>query len=326
MKFLKLLSPFLIFLFLLSCYKKNEKEEEKTPIHESKEAVQPFAKHIFSQFTNIRDFTINDTETEAYFSLQSPGRELSIIMKIEKKKDEWQQPQISSFSGKYIDLEPFLSPDNLRLYFASNRPISKDSAKVKDFDIWYVERRSLNSKWSEPTNIGLPINTEADEFYPAVTNSGNIYFTAITEESGPADDIFMSKWTNNNYEKPIILSDSINTKGAEFNAFVSPDESYIIFSGWRRQDGIGAGDMYISYNNNGAWSKAKNLGKDINSKQTDFCPFVQNETLYFTSRRSNVSNPKDGFATTENLLKEINRYDNGASRIYQVNLKAFIKE
>ena len=283
-----------------------------------KEGLQPFAKHIFSQFTNVRDFTMNTDETEAYFTLQSPARELSVIMKIEKKNNIWQQPKISSFSGRYTDLEPFLSPDNLKLYFVSNRPILKDSTNTKDMDIWYVERPSKTDNWSEPKNIGSPVNTDGDEFYPSVANNGNLYFTTIKKELESADDIFISKWENGAYTEPTILTEGINTKGAEYNAFIAPDESYLIFGAWRRPDALGSGDMYISKNVNGEWSTAKNLGDKINSKYMEFCPFVNNGTLYFTSRRSSVESKENGFSNAEALISEINKYDNGASRIYKV--------
>ncbi|SHG86101.1 TolB family protein [Winogradskyella jejuensis] len=328
MKSQKLIVLMVSLSLLFSCNEtlKQEADTTKEEPEVKKEGVQPFAENIFSQYTNVRDFTINTTEDEAYFSLQSPGRELSIIMKMKKENNVWQTPEISNFSGKYTDLEPFLSPDNLKLYFASNRPVVKDSTATKDFDIWYVERENLDSEWSSPQNLEAPVNTKADEFYPAITNTGNLYFTSITEETGPADDIFISRLENNSYTKPIILSDSINTKGAEFNAFIAPDESYIIFSGWRRPDGIGAGDMYISKKVDGQWTKAKNLGETINSKQTDFCPFVNKGKLYFTSRRSNVTSKENGFTSTEELLSEINRYDNGYSRIYQVDISKLLNQ
>lgn len=311
----------IILIFLLSSCKENEPLKEKTKDStintQDKVGVQPFAENIFSQFTNIRDFTMNTDETEAYFTLQSPARELSVIMKIENKDGEWQKPVISSFSGQYTDLEPFLSPNNLKLYFVSNRPVSKDSINTKDMDVWYVERTSINSTWSKPQNIGTPINTDSDEFYPSVANNGNLYFTTIKKELESADDIFVSKWENDRYTEPTILGRGVNTKGAEYNAFISPDESYIIFGGWRRPGALGSGDMYISKNLNGKWTQAENLGDKINSKHMDFCPFVNNGTLYFTSRRSSVTQKENGF-TTKELISEINKYDNGFSRIYKV--------
>lgn len=324
MKFSNTLLVVIVICCMISSCKKNEATEKETAKPEAKtekkEGVQPFAKHVFSQFTNVRDFTMSADESEAYFSLQSPVRELSVIMKIEKKDNVWQDPEISSFSGKYSDLEPFLSPDNLKLYFVSNRPISKDSTKTKDMDIWYVERASKNAVWSESKNLGAPINTEGDEFYPAVANNGNLYFTTVRKELESADDIFMSKWENNTYTEPLRLSEGINTKGAEYNAFIAPDESYIIFGGWRRPNGLGSGDMYISKNVNGEWTTAENLGEKINSKHMEFCPFVLNGTLYFTSRRSSVEQKENGFTNAQELISEINKYDNGASRIYKVDI------
>lgn len=324
MKSLNLILSVLIVALLLSC-KNNETQKEETArteaLKERKDNVQPFAEHIFSQYDNVRDFTINTDETEAYFSLQSPRREISVIMKIEKEDNKWEAPEISSFSGRYTDLEPFLSPDNLKLYFVSNRPVSKDDINTKDMDIWYVERASKTDTWSEPKNIGAPINTDGDEFYPAVASSGNLYFTTIKKELESADDIFVSKLENNTYTEPQLLGEGVNTKGAEYNAFIAPDESYIIFGGWRRPDGIGVGDLYISKNIDNEWTTAENLGANINSKQTDFCPFVNNGTLYFTSQRSNVTPKDSGFTNTAELLSEIHRYDNGASRIYQVDFR-----
>ena len=280
--------------------------------------VQPFAESIFSQFNNVRDFTMNAEETEAYFSLQSMARELSVIMKMEKKDGQWQNPEISSFSGRYTDLEPFLSPDNLKLYFVSNRPVSKDSTNTKDMDIWYVERGSISESWSEPKNLGAPVNTPGDEFYPSVASNGNLYFTLIKPELESADDIFVSRWKDGAYTEPEILGEGVNTKGAEYNAFIAADESYLIFGGWRRPDGLGSGDMYISRKVNDEWTTAENLGEKINSKYMEFCPFVLNGTLYFTSRRSSISTKDNGFSSTEELLTEINKYDNGSSRIYRV--------
>ncbi|WP_411766250.1 hypothetical protein [Winogradskyella sp. A3E31] len=316
-----------LFLIILVSSCNNSKNEGLTTEEPQdliiNDTIQPVAPEIFSKFKSIRDFTINSTEDEAYFTLQTPLSEVSVIMKLLKDNSKWSSPEITTFSGRYSDLEAYFSPDNLRLYFSSNRPVSQDSTSTKDFDIWYVERKSTSDSWSKPINVGAPVNTNADEFYPAITNSKNLYFTAITEETGPGDDIFISKWENNTYSNPEQLSDSINTKGAEFNAYVSPDESFILFSGWRRPDGIGSGDIYLSKKVNGQWQGAENLGKAVNSKQIDFCPYVnlETQTLYFTSRRSGLQKPDSGFVKTQDLMKELNRYDDGSSKIYKVDFQ-----
>jgi hypothetical protein len=289
--------------------------------------VQPFLPDIFMQFPGVRDLAISSTEDEAYFTAQSYLGEISIVLEIRKENGIWSQSKTASFSGKYQDLEPFLSPNGLKLYFASNRPLSASDTKPKDFDIWYVERESQTSEWSKPVNIGSPVNSESDEFYPSISENGNLCFTSNAAGTKGKDDIFFSKWEDGRYSTPMSLSDSVNSEGYEFNAFISPDESFLLFSGYNREDGLGSGDLYISFKNaDGTWSKAKNLGSEINSDKMDYCPFVdlKSQTLYFTSKRSRLDYGTSGFAAVSDLLAEVDKYENGLSRIYQVSVQQIL--
>lgn len=289
--------------------------------------VVPFQHDDLIQFPNIRDFTISNDEGEAYFTAQSQLGELSLIMFITKKGENWSSPEIASFSGRYNDLEPFLAFDGLKLYFASNRSHDKSKELSKDYDIWFVERKDKDSQWSEPINLGAPINTEHNEFYPSVSLNENMYFTSDRPESKGKDDIYFSRQENGQYTKPRSLNDSINSNGYEFNAYISPDESFLIYSGYNREDGFGSGDIYISYRKkDGSWSNAQNLGQHVNSKFMDYCPFINasSEILYFTSRRSNLKTPLEGFNSTVDFLSAINGYENGFSRIYLVSFNSFL--
>lgn len=274
------------------------------------------------QFSNCRDFTLSKNQDEMYFTLQNSTEEISRIVCSKKIKNKWTTPELVSFSSEHRDIEPFLSADGLRLYFSSNRPLENTSNQSKDYDIWYVERKNTKEKWSHPINIGTPVNTAKDEFYPSVALNGNLYFTSENDKSLGKDDIFVCRWENNAFANPENLGPSINTAGYEFNAFIAPDESFLIFTGYKREDGLGSGDLYISYKNKlGVWEKATSLGSKINSSAMDYCPFYDfsTQTLYFTSKRNKATNQP--FLNLETFLKEINQYENGSSRIYKCNLK-----
>ncbi len=269
-------------------------------------------------FEKIRDFTLSQNKQEAYFTIQSPLEEISVITCVQKKDGVWQEPGIASFSGKYKDLEPFISPDQKRLYFVSNRPLDESSEETKDFDIWYVERAHVDAPWSIPVNLGSPVNTKVDEFYPSVAKNGNLYFTSVREGRDGKDDIYFAEWQGVKYSEAMLLGEEINTSGYEFNSFIAPDESFLIFSCYNREDGLGSGDLYISYREmDGKWSKAINLGESINSPYMDYCPFVdlESQTLFFTSRRSVIETKE--FHSINELRDYINQYENGQSRIYQ---------
>ena len=286
---------------------------------QSDKNVKP-ALPTFAGVQDIRDFALSSSRQEAYITVQSRFSEVSVLVQIKKVNNVWSMPKLLSFSGQYNDLEPFLSKDDLTLYFASNRPVSDSTNQPKDFDIWYVKREDLTAEWGEPINLGAPINTVHDEFYPSVAKNNNLYFTSNRPNSKGKDDIFFSTWKMGLYSEPVSLSDSINTDGYEFNAYISPDESFIIFSGYGRKDGFGSGDLYISFqDNNQNWSKAINLGKDINSKYMDYCPFfdTRTNTLYFTSKRSSFKSQYD-FQNIEDALHEINKAENGLSKIYLI--------
>jgi len=289
-------------------------------IQAQNEAIPAFESLI--DYPNVRDLTLSKNGNEAYLTVQSPLEEVSTIVKIEKTDTDWSEPKIVSFSGMFKDIEPFLSPDNLRLYFASNRPLKDVDSIPKDFDIWYVERTSLTSDWGKAINLGAPINTSNNEFYPSLAENGNLYYTSDAMAFLRKDEIYFSEWKNKKYNAPTLLADSINSKGFEFNAFVAPDESFLIFTGYNREGGIGSGDLYISYRNKkGEWSSAKNLGIKVNSSAMDYCPYYDkaSETLYFTSKRSNYKAVND-FRDLEDLKSEISKYDNGLSRIYKIKI------
>ncbi len=290
--------------------------------------VNAFFPEVFSQFPNVRDIAVSPNGNEVYFTIQSYMEGVSAIACIKRVGEKWGVAQVASFSGKANDLEPFFNSDGLRLYFVSNRTLDAESSVVKDYDIWYVERKSLNREWSLPINVGSPVNSSANEFYPTLSKSNNLYYTSDALTTKGKDDIFICEYKDGKYLAPVSLSDSINTTGYEFNAFVSPDESYMLFTAYNREGGFGSGDLYVSYKNkNGDWSKSVNLGKEINSDKMDYCPFVDaNNVLYFTSKRNAVKTVFDKKLNLEELQKEMNKYENGLSRIYSVDAKTILKK
>lgn len=284
---------------------------------------KPFLSEITTQFPNVRDFAMSPDGNEIMFTAQSVMGNVSAIISIKKQNDVWGSPQIASFSGMHFDLEPFFSLDGLKLYFVSRRPLNNTQMEPKDFDIWYVERSNLNDNWSEPINMGSPINTEHGEFYPSLSINGNLYFTRDDTTLTSKDDIYVCTFENGNYQKPQKLNTSINTDGYEYNAFIAPDESYLLFGSYNREGGFGSGDLYISFNTTKGWTLAKNLGESVNSDKMDYCPFVDTKTntLYFTSKRDSTKTSFDSPMTIEAFLLELHKADNGLSRLYSVPLK-----
>ena len=208
------------------------------------------------------------------------------------------------------------------MFFVSDRPLDDSSDKKKDFDIWYVDRDNKNEKWSAPKNIGKPINSGLDEFYPTSSDNNNLYFTMNSPNGFGKDDIYFCKWEAGKYLAPVLLGKNINSVGYEFNAFISKQEDFILYTKYNEEDGQGSGDLYISRkNSNGEWGKSTNLGVPINTKFMEYCPFYdeENQILYFTSKRQNIKPKK--FKSILDFKKYVQGNKNGLSKIYMTSIK-----
>lgn len=198
----------------------------------------------------------------------------------------WTQPATIMGHEKYGYNDPFLSPDQKRLYFISDRALD-GKGELKDIDIWYSER--TKDEWSEPVNAGNEINTDKHEYYISFTSKGKMYFSSnggTTEETKKNHDIRTSEYARSKFQPSVKLGDAINTPEYEADVFVSPNEDYIIFCS-ERPGGKGSGDLYISFKDNkGAWLPAKNMGEPVSTDGYEFCPFVTSDGKYFFFSRS----------------------------------------
>ncbi len=280
---------------------------------------------VVSTGMNERDFAISPDGKELYYTISTPQSTVQTIVWMKKNSQgKWSAPEVVPFAGIYSDLEPAFSTDGKRLYFSSNRPVT--GSDPKDFDIWVVERN--HAGWGEPKNLGAPVNTPADEFYPSVARNGNLYFTATYAQGPGKEDIYLAAWTNNQFNKPVALDTAVNSKLYEFNAFIDPDEKFILFTSFGRKDDTGRGDLYISIKNNaGQWGIAKNL-KLINSTKLDYCPYVSpdKKALFFTSERSQLPVRFEEAATYKKIKAVNEQAMNGTGNIYWISLEAVLSK
>jgi Tol biopolymer transport system component len=279
------------------------------------------AESISDEFGN-RDMAISPKGDELFYTFQYRGGFIfSTIMYSKKINGKWSSPEVATFCGQYNDLEPAFSPDGTKLYFSSNRPLKMETKK--DYDIWFVTKQ--NGVWSDPKNMDRPVNSDKNEFYPSIAKSWNIYFTR--EMEGKDEDIVVSRFLNNHYDTVISLPGTVNTDGGEFNAFVDPDEQFVIFTGYKRKGNYGAGDLFISKKNDkGEWMEAKNMGDKINGTGLTYCPFVSQDKKYFffTSSRGIFKTPFTVRQKTKDLKKLMHSPWNGWDNIFWVEARGVI--
>jgi len=182
----------------------------------------------------------------------------------------------------------------------------------------------INNGWGEPKNLENPINSPGNEWYPTIAANGTMYFGSDREGGKGRTDIYRSRLVNGKYAEPENLGDTINTQFNEFEALVSPDESFLILMAGGRPESKGGFDLYISYNRNGAWTKPLNLGEQINSSANEYSPTISPDGKYFfwTSAQSSTDSAFEKRLNYQELMSKLQNPGNGLGDIYYIDLSA----
>src|SRR2546422_10855790 len=86
---------------------------------------------------------------------------------------EWSSPVNlgSAINTAAVEANPTLSPDEMSLYFQSDRSLGYGGT-----DIWVSRRACETCPWGEPENLGSLINTSANEGAPPISPDGPLLF------------------------------------------------------------------------------------------------------------------------------------------------------
>lgn len=258
-----------------------------------------FAPGIVSTEKNELNCVFSPDGNEVYFTVWKDG--VNTIMMMKQKSGKWSERAIAPFSGKYSDVDPFITADGRRLYFSSMRPVNI-TGDPKDSDIWYIERNATDD-WSQPLRLNTPNSPGKDDYYTSICSSGTLYFSMF-EKHGSPGNIFRSQLVNGQYMPAEGVEYPINTEFNEHDPFVSPDESYLIFTS-DRPGGYGKGDLYISFQKeDDKWTEPKNMGGGINSSGYDFCPMLSQDGKYLFFTR-NINGNGDIYWVDATIIEEL---------------------
>ena len=212
---------------------------------------------------------------EVYFSANNKDEDPSIYFsKLEGKK--WTTPKKANFTkGKKVgEMHPFINPTGDKIYFAAHDeftlPEHKESVKA-----WYVNR--LDNGWSDAIQLNSPINDDF-VFYSNQAKNGDLYYTNA------------SKWK-------MYYAPNKNGKfsqgqevGIEFglHGFISPNQDYLVVNARNKEDTQRKSDIYVYFKKkDGTWSKAVNLGNEVNSNFSETCPSITPDGKYLFFGRYN---------------------------------------
>lgn len=203
-----------------------------------------------------------------------------------------------NYQQKHPNKNYIFNPINLGDSINSERSEYFPSLTVND-SLLVFTRREGGGEYFYKANITNPnvlpkaekiagdINDEPFKGAISVSADGEwmIFAGNIGNNSHDNFDLYICYATPTGWSEPQNLGTNINTGFWESAPSLSPDKRVLYFSS-NRPGGYGGADLYVSYRDEkGKWSKAINMGPDVNTLGDETAPYIHadNQTLYFTS-------------------------------------------
>jgi len=157
-----------------------------------------------SKFENLSPIDVEGVNTEAwephitaspdgkykYFSSDREGgfggRDIYRITKL--PNGQWSKPMNlgPTINTPYDEDSPFISVDNKTLYFSHNGEKS-----IGGFDVFVSVLNEEDRSWSDPINLGVPLNSTGDDIYYTTTADGLTgYYTSFRADGFGEKDIY----------------------------------------------------------------------------------------------------------------------------------------
>jgi len=125
------------------------------------------------------------------------------IFAVQRKDGDWGRAALQELVPDSLSVgHPSISKDGSVLYFVSDMP-----GGFGGNDIWMAKRSG--SSWSEPQNLGRPINSPNDELYPFIKDDNTLYFASDRKDGMGGLDIYKAArletgvWKVENMKYPI---------------------------------------------------------------------------------------------------------------------------
>ena len=252
----------------------------------------------------------------------------SMIMESELVSGVWSTPHIASFSGRWSDLEPTMSPDGSFLVFASNRPSAGGEKAIdgqfngKVFpqaggNLWRVDRK--DGHWGEPYRLPETINHGTGTFSPSICSDGSIYFMQPDEKTGHFH-LYRSQYRSGTYLSAVRIGVG-GDETEDVDPAVAPDESFLVYSS-NRPAQHEPKRLKIVHRKNGEWGTPVDLGDEVNEKGTNIEARLGPDlrTLYFSTNTVPPASYPRTAEESNRLAAEMEVWANGSENIWYVPL------
>ena len=173
-------------------------------------------------------------------------------------------------TASYGEYGPSISSDGLTLYFADGAKWPCRPHGMGEGDIWVTTRQTLDDEWTEPVNIGPPINTDSLDGTPFISTDGlSLYFCSNRLGGLGEGDLYVSTRPSLDapWEEPLNLGANVNSNSVDGFPYVSNDGLILYFASFRS----GKGDIFMATRQNISepFGPAQNIDLPISTLEGD---------------------------------------------------------
>ena len=219
----------------------------------------------------------------------------------------------------YNDTYAILSRDELTMYFTSDRPGGVPGpAGVRNDDLWFTTRASLDDLWEAPTNLSV-LNTSAMDSLAVLSPDEHVMFFHSTRSGGcGAGDIWMTRREDKrsqDWALPVNLGcvvsgATVNTGATEIAPalFENPESGQLtLFYGSNRPGPPKDFDVYASVVGEDGYFGPGALVSEFSSQGRDTRIFIRRDGLeaFITSDRPNGQGLIDIWTSTRETLSDL---------------------
>ncbi|MFC5270830.1 OmpA family protein [Adhaeribacter terreus] len=196
-----------------------------------------------------------------------------------------------SVNSIYTETRPVISSDGKTLFFARQNHPKNTGGSSDGQDVWFSPVLDPKEQtWGPARNLGGPINNAGNNGVTSVSADGNTLLLINTynpDGTISPEGASISTRTKNGWSMPVKLNilNYYNKSNENVDYFLANSGKTLLMA-VTRNDGVGGQDLFVSFLQKfGVWSKPLNLGKTINTKKSEFAPFLaaDGKTLFFAS-------------------------------------------
>jgi Tol biopolymer transport system component len=278
-----------------------------------------FAPGLVSTGLNERDIIISPDGGTIYFGLMDQGQVTVMVTRL--VDGAWSMPVTAPFheDPEFACFEPSLSADGRWVYFLANKaaPDQEQGRGWATQNIW--RSRKGEDGWQPAEAVPAPVTSDRGEYFPSLAADGTLYFSRENEEGQPF--LWKAEPSGQGFADPVRLPAAVNVGQACYNAFVAPDESFIISCVNGHEKNLGRADYWISVSDGkGGWRPARNLGPLFNGEDRAASSAYLSPDGRYLFFSSNRAQPFSGDRLTRADLERIHAgCGNGAGDIWWVS-------